>query len=370
MMKKLGLIVNPVAGMGGRVGLKGTDGMEALKKALALGAKPVAPERAVRMLKKLAPAKSRLVLITYPHEMGEDGARESGFGLEVVGSITSGKTTSEDTKRAAREMAKAGVDLIAVVGGDGTMRDVYDEIKNEVPVLGVPAGVKVHSAAFSTSPEAAAETVMKFLWEELPLKEAEVMDVDEETYRAGRLSAKLYGFVLTPYEPTLIQGMKVASLEAETEMEQQKSIAKHVVEIMEPRIVYFLGPGTTTRAVAEALGEEKTLLGVDAVQNEKIIARDVNEKDILKRLNDGGCVIIVSPIGGQGYILGRGNQQFSPEVLKSVGKENIWVLATPQKLSLTPVLRVDTGDPDLDKEFKGYIRVTAGYRETHVVKIA
>jgi len=368
-MKKLGLIVNPVAGMGGRVGLKGTDGEEVLKKALAMGAKPVAPWRAAEMLKKLAPVKNRITLVTCPREMGENEARGAGFGPEVIGSITSGKTTAEDTKRAALDMAKVGVDLIAVVGGDGTMRDVYDEIKNEVPVLGVPAGVKVHSAAFSTSPEAAAETVMKFLWEELPLKEAEVMDVDEEAYRSGRLSAKLYGFVLTPYEPTLIQGMKVASLEAEVEVEQQSAIAKHVVEMMEPKTIYFLGPGTTTSAVAAALGGEKTLLGVDVVKNKKITVRDVNEKEILRQLNEDG-VVIVSPIGGQGFILGRGNQQFSPDVLRRVGKENVWVLATPQKLSLTPTLRVDTGDPDLDKEFKGYIRVTTGYRETHVVKIA
>jgi predicted polyphosphate/ATP-dependent NAD kinase len=228
--------------------------------------------------------------------------------------------------------------------------------------------VKIHSAAFSTGPEAAAETVMKFLWEELPLKEAEVMDVDEEAYRSGRLSAKLYGFVLTPYEPTLIQGMKVASLEADAEVEQQRTIAKHVVEMMEPKTVYFLGPGTTTRAVAEALGEEKTLLGVDVVQNKKITARDVNEKEILKQLNEGG-VVIVSPIGGQGFILGRGNQQLSPEVVRKVGKENIWVMATPHKLSQTPTLRVDTGDPSLDGKFRGYIRVITGYRETRMVKI-
>jgi len=369
-MKKLGLIVNPIAGMGGRVGLKGTDGEDVFKKALTLGAKPVAPERAANMLKKLASVKSGVTLITYPHEMGADEARVAGFKPEIIGSITSGKTSAEDTKRAVLDMVKAGVDLIAVVGGDGTMRDVYDEIKNAVPVLGVPAGVKVHSSAFSTSPEAAAETVMKFLWEELPLQEAEVMDVDEEAYRAGRLSAKLYGFVLTPYEPTLIQGMKVASLEADAEVEQQKAIAKQVVELMEPETVYFLGPGTTTRAVAEALAGEKTLLGVDVAKNGKIIAKDVNEKEILKWLDKGECVAIVSPIGGQGFILGRGNQQLSPEVLKRSGKKNIWVLATPQKLSMTPTLRVDTGDPNLDKEFKGYIRVTTGYRETRVVKIS
>ena len=368
-MKKLGLIVNPIAGMGGRVGLKGTDGKETLKKALGLGAKPIAPERAVEALKGLYPVKEKISLITYPHEMGEDEAKKAGLAPKVIGKIIPGRTTAEDTKRATAELQKLGVDLLLFVGGDGTARDVFDVVKNELPVIGVPAGVKMHSAVFTVDPKAAAEDVMKFLWEELPLREAEVMDVDEEAYRAGRVSAKLYGYMLVPYEPSLVQGMKLASLEAEAEAEQQAAMAKHVVEAMEPSIVYLLGPGTTTRAVAEALDEDKTLLGVDIICDKKIVLRDANEKQILGQIRGRGAEIIVSPIGGQGFIFGRGNQQLSPEVIRRVGKENVWVLVTPQKLTATPVLRVDTGDAKLDDEFRGYIKVLTGYRQTRMVKV-
>jgi len=368
-MKKLGLIVNPIAGMGGRVGLKGTDGEGTLKKALALGAEPVAPKRAVETLRELRSVKGKISLITYPHEMGEDETKETGFVPKVIGKITPGRTTAEDTKRAATQMRELEVDLLLFVGGDGTARDIFDVVKNELPVIGVPAGVKMHSAVFTVDPKAAAEDVMKFLWDELPLKEAEVMDVDEEAYRAGRLSAKLYGYMLVPHEPSLLQGTKLASLEAEAEAEQQGGIAKHVVEAMEPGTVYLLGPGTTARAVAEALGEEKTLLGVDIICDKKIVAWDVNERQILEQLKGKKAKIIVSPIGGQGFIFGRGNQQLSPEVVRRVGKDEIWVLATPHKLSLTPTLKVDTGDPELDRGFRGHLRVIVGYRQSRIVKI-
>jgi predicted polyphosphate/ATP-dependent NAD kinase len=368
-MKKLGLIINPIAGMGGRVGLKGTDGKEILKKALALGAKPISPERAIETLKELHPLREKISLITYPCEMGEDEARKAGFIPKVIGEITPGQTTAEDTKRAAAELRRFGVDLLLFVGGDGTARDIFDVVKNELPVLGVPAGVKMHSAVFTADPKTAAEDVMKFLWEELPLREAEVMDVDEEAYRAGRVSAKLYGYMLVPYEPSLMPGMKLASLEAEAEAEQQAAMAKHVVETMEPGVVYLLGPGTTTRAVAEELGEDKTLLGIDIIRDKKILMHDANEKQILEEIEGKEAKIIVSPIGGQGFIFGRGNQQLSPEVIRRVGKEGVWVLATPQKLTTTRVLRVDTGDAKLDAKFHGYIKVLTGYRQTRMVKI-
>ncbi|PIU12629.1 MAG: ATP-NAD kinase [Hadesarchaea archaeon CG08_land_8_20_14_0_20_51_8] len=368
MLKKLGLIVNPIAGVGGRVGLKGSDGMEIVKKAFAMGAELVAPRRAAELLAALIPIKQKFSLITYPREMGEDEAREVGFDPVVVGKIIPRQTTAEDTKRAAREMRDLGVDLILVVGGDGTIRDTYDVLGTDMPILGIPAGVKMHSAVFAADPRAAAESVMKFMWDELPLCEAEVMDIDEEAYRSGRLSAKLYGYMLVPYEPGLMQGMKLASLEAQAEVGQQEAIAKHVVEAMEPGVVYLLGPGTTTRAVAEALGEKKTLLGVDIIRDRKIVVRDANERQILEQLG-GEARIIVSPIGGQGFIFGRGNQQISPKVVKKVGNENILVIATPQKLSSTPTLKVDTGDAKLDEVFRGYIKVITGYHQSRMVKV-
>jgi predicted polyphosphate/ATP-dependent NAD kinase len=369
-MKKLGLIVNPIAGMGGRVGLKGTDGKETLQKAIALGAQQVSPGRTVQMLRKLGPIKEKFTLLTCPDGMGEDEAREAGFDPKVLGKIDPGKTTAADTKRAARGMVEGEVDLIVIVGGDGTIRDVHDTLGTEVPVVAVPAGVKLHSAVFSTSPEAAAETVMKFLWDELPLREAEVMDVDETAYRTGRLSAKLYGHLLVPYEPVFLQGSKLASIGAEAEAEQQEAVASQVVENMESGTIYLLGPGTTTRAVAEALREEKTLLGVDVIQDKKVIAWDVNERQILELIQGKKSKIIVSPIGGQGFIFGRGNQQLSPEVLRKVGKDNVLVLASPQKLLHIRALKVDTGDSELDKEFKGHIRVVTGYRTTQMVGVA
>jgi predicted polyphosphate/ATP-dependent NAD kinase len=238
-----------------------------------------------------------------------------------------------------------------------------------VPVVGIPAGVKMHSAVFAVDPSAAAGIIMKFLWGELPLREAEVMDIDEEAYRQGRLSAKLYGYLLTPYEPNLVQGVKEASW-MDIERDQQAAIAKYIVEEMKPDVVYILGPGTTTKAVSEELGiQDSTLLGVDLVHNYKLLARDVNERQILRAIEGKSAVIIVSPIGGQGFIFGRGNQQISPEVIRRVGKNNIWVLATPQKLMLTPTFRVDTGDAELDRELRGYIRTITGYRESRMVRV-
>lgn len=368
-MHKLGLIINPIAGIGGRVGLKGSDGEEIVRRALELGAEPVAPKRAMEALKGLLAVKGRISLFTYPHEMGEDEAKEVGFSPTVIGKITPSHTTADDTKRAARDLRDLEVDLILFAGGDGTARDIYEAIGDSVPVIGIPAGVKMHSAVFAVDPSAAARIVMGFLWEELPLREAEVMDIDEEAYRQGRLSAKLYGYLLTPYEPNLIQGVKEASW-VEAEKDRQAAIAKYVVGEMKPDVVYILGPGTTTKAISEELGiQDSTLLGVDLVYNYKLLARDVDERQILRAIENKPAVIIVSPIGGQGFIFGRGNQQISAEVIRRVGKDNIWVLATPQKLALTPTFRVDTGDTELDRELRGYIRTITGYRESRMVRV-
>ncbi len=367
-MKKLGLIVNPIAGMGGRVGLKGTDGPEIVARARELGAEPVAPARAVEAMRALKRFNLDFELLTYPAEMGEDEAREAGFSPEVMGKIISGQTTAQDTIRAAKEMSKRGVNLILLVGGDGTMRDAIGAVGTATPLLGVPAGVKLHSAAFANTPEAAAEVAARFFREGLPLHEAEVMDIDEEAYREGRLVARLEGYARVPYEPTMVQATKEGS--TGLELVDQKAIARWVMELMERERMYALGPGTTTRAVAEELGiYDSTLLGVDLIEDYKLVAKDANEKQILKAIEGKPATIIVSPIGNQGFILGRGNQQLSPAVVRKVGKENVLVIATPQKLSSTPTLKVDTGDAKLDDEFRGYIKVITGYRQSHMVKV-
>lgn len=367
-MAKLGLIVNPIAGLGGRVGLKGTDGEDVIKKALDLGAAPLSPARAIEALQVIKRSGLKFELITYPAEMGADEAREAGIGTRTIGDIVSGKTTAEDTKRATREMLAENVDLILVAGGDGTMADVIEVIDMRVPILGVPTGVKMHSAVFANTPKAAGEIAARFLRDGLPLREAEVMDIDEEAYRQNRLSAKLEGFAKVPYEPTMIQATKEGS--TGYELADQKAIARWIFELMEKGRTYILGPGTTTRAVAEELGiYDSTLLGVDIIRDYKMVAKDVNEEQILQAIEGKPATIIVSPIGRQGFVLGRGNQQISPKVVEKVGKENILVIATPQKLSSTPTLKVDTGDAKLDEVFRGYIKVITGYRQSRMVKV-
>ena len=360
--KTIGLIVNPVAGMGGAVGLKGTDGKAIVNRAISLGAKPVAPARAEAFLSELNPAKNDVRLVVGAGSMGEDEAKSCGFTYNVLGPRKN-ETSAEDTVATAKKMADAGVALLVFCGGDGTARDVQATVDMVVPVLGVPTGVKMHSAVFAVNPRAAARVVMRFLREELPLKESEVMDVDEKAFREGRLSAELYGYVLTPYEPHLIQANKLASPITENELRNQAAIAVYVIENMKPNMIYVIGPGTTTRAIAGVLDAQKTLLGVDLFLNKKVIASDVNETQILEAISGKPAQIIVTPIGGQGFIFGRGNQQISAKVIRQVGLDNVVVVATTSKLRGLKSLRVDTGDPALGDAFrKRKIKVVADYK--------
>jgi predicted polyphosphate/ATP-dependent NAD kinase len=360
--KTIGFIVNPVAGMGGAVGLKGTDGKAILKEAIALGAKPVAAQRAETFLTELTPAKGSLKLIVGAGYMGENEAEKCGYTCKVVGEAKK-ETTSEDTQNIAKAMVEAGVDLLVFCGGDGTARDILKAVDMKIPVLGVPTGVKMHSAIFAVSPQAAARVTVGFLWNGLPLREAEVMDVDEAAFRQGHLSAELYGYMLSPYEPHLIQGNKMASPMTASEVENQAAIAIYIIEEMQPSTIYIVGPGTTTRTVGDLLDQKKTLLGVDLFQNKKIIASDVNEKQILQAISGKAVRIIVTPIGGQGFIFGRGNQQISAGVIRQVGLDNIIVIATKSKLDRLASLRVDTGDSELDSSFRGQgVKVITDYK--------
>ena len=365
--RKVGFVVNPIAGMGGRVGLKGTDG-EAYRKALELGAKPVSPGRARRFLRALK--ASGLELLTAPGVMGGDYVSETSIPFRVVGSVGT-PTTAEDTVRVCREMVDEGVELIVFVGGDGTARDVCRAVGTSTPTLGVPSGVKVYSSVFAYSPEEAAEVVSAFLEGRASLAEREVLDVDEEAFRRGVLRVRLYGFLRVPVVEALVQPSKTWG-EARLDVEENKrAIARYLVEEMEEGVLYILGPGTTLMAVAEQLGVEKTPLGVDAVVDGRLVGRDLSEGELLRLLDRyPRAKVVVSPLGGQGFILGRGNQQISPEVLRRVGRENIIVLATKDKMAGLKVLRVDTGDPEVDRMLRGYMRVIVDYMEERVVRVA
>jgi predicted polyphosphate/ATP-dependent NAD kinase len=367
--KTIGFIVNPVAGMGGAVGLKGTDGKAILTQAVALGAKPVASERAETFLTELSPAQKSLKLIVGAGEMGQIQAEKRGFICKVVGENKK-ETSAQDTQSIARGIVEAGVDLLIFCGGDGTTRDILKAVDLNVPVLGVPTGVKMHSAIFAVNPIAAARVAVRFLWGGLPLREAEVMDVDEQAFRQGHLSAELYGYLLSPFEPHLIQGNKMESPITENEVENQAAIAISVIEEMTPETFYIMAPGTTTRTITDLLDQKKTLLGVDIIEDKKIIAKDVNEKQILQAINGRAAKIIVTPIGGQGFIFGRGNQQISSKVIRQVGLDNIVVVATKSKLDRLESLRVDTGDTELDEQFRAQgIRVIVDYKTTKEMNI-
>ena len=356
----------------GRVGLKGSDSQETRERALKLGAIPTSPRRSVEALKRIYPLKDSIVLFTYPHEMGEDEAKEAGFNPQVLGLIQTGETSSNDTKNAAKEILALGADLILFAGGDGTARDMHDAIDAKIPVLGIPSGVKIHSAVYAVNPEKAGELAARYLQEDLPLREVEVMDIDQEAFRHGRVSAHLYGYLRIPYERRLVQNVKMASEGTESEEYQKSAIAAYVLEEMKDDCFYVLGPGSTTKPIADQLGIEKTLLGVDVVNGGKLVAKDVNESQLLKLVAEKRAKIIVTLIGGQGYVFGRGNQQISPEVIRRVGKENVVIIATKNKLNtlIGKPLLVDTGDEEVDRMFTGYAKVITGYKEHVMKKIA
>jgi predicted polyphosphate/ATP-dependent NAD kinase len=355
-MRRIGFVVNPVAGMGGSVGLKGTDGN--ITEALNRGAVPRAGERAIDALKQV-PAGD-LTFLTCSGQMGEDALHSAGITAFSIVCQPPPVTTPEDTKRACRKFLDEGVDLILFCGGDGTARDVYDIIGSRIPVLGIPAGVKMYSAVFAIDPAAAGAVAAGAGM--LPVRDAEILDVDEEAYRAGILSTRLYGFARVPVLGNRMQFAKHV-VEEQDEERAKKEIARFIAEVMSPDTLYILGAGTTTEEIARHLGISKTLLGVDVVKGNNTVARDADEKTLMALVEkETSARIIVSPIGAQGFIFGRGTQQISAAVIRRVGARNVIVIATPAKSSETPLLHIDTGDPALDAEFGDSVQVITGYR--------
>lgn len=370
--RKLGLIVNPIAGLGGRVGLKGSDGIAIQQEALQLGAVPQSPHRAAEALQRVRSSIFDLAVITYPGEMGENVARGCGLTPMVIGAIKEGETTSNDTRNAARDMYRLGVDLLLFAGGDGTARDIVDTVGTTMFVLGIPSGVKIHSAGFAVSPACAGEVAARYLQGRVTgFQEAEVMDVDEDLLREGILSPRLYGYLKIPFEERFIQGAKTRS---SGNKEATENIARTIVDHMRDTCLYIIGPGTTTRAITSRLGLPKTLVGVDVVSRGKRIGADVNEARLLSIIDreDRTAKIVITPIGGQGYLFGRGNQQISPKVIREVGRDSVIVVATAEKINSLkgrPFL-VDTGERAIDRMLSGYIRVVSGYDEEIIYKVA
>jgi len=367
---RLGLVVNPIAGMGGRFALKGSDDPDLLADARGRGALPVAPGRAVEALRPLAALDGGLELVAYAGAMGADEARAAGLEPVVVGDVGA-VTSAADTRLAAAAMVERGVELLVFAGGDGTAVDVFEAIGEQIPVLGVPAGVKMHSAVFAVNPRSAGEIAVRLARDGVRgLRRAEVMDVDETLLRSGALSARLHGFLNVPAERRLLQSAKARTLAGEAAA--QEAIAHHLVDHVFGERVWLVGPGTTTGAVMAALGLEKTLLGVDVVSGGRCVLPDADERALLDLVEHAAAGIVVTPVGGQGFVFGRGNQQLSPVVIGRVGVENVVVVATEAKIAGLGgrPLRVDTGDAALDASLAGYRRVVVGYNREIVYPVA
>lgn len=369
-MARVGLIVNPIAGIGGRLALKGSDAAELVAEARRQGAEAVAPARACFALESLRPSSGEIELLTAAGEMGEDEARSLGYDPVVLGSVVRGATRAADTRAAARGMAERAVDLLLFAGGDGTAVDILESLGERVPVLGIPAGVKMHSAVFALNPRRAGELALRFLRSgAADVREAEVMDTDEDALRRGIVSPRLHGYLRVPAERFLVQSGKARSVVADRIA--QEAIAHHVVDRVLGERPCVLGPGTTTRAVTDLLGLEKTLMGVDVVHGRSLLATDADERRLLEIVSKGGATVVVSPVGGQGFLFGRGNQQISAQILRRVGVANVVIAATESKLVALEgsPLHVDTGDEEVDVMLSGYTRIVTGYGREVVYRV-
>jgi predicted polyphosphate/ATP-dependent NAD kinase len=368
-MFKLGLIINPFAGIGGRVGLKGSDGAKVRAKALAMGALKLAESKAEITLNVFQSLVDSFEVYTVSGEMGESLCKNLNLNYKLVTKAQQ-PSSEEDTKAAVKQMIKAEVDLILFAGGDGTARNIFQACEEclcdeRQMVLGIPAGVKIHSGVYAISPQAAGLLVKQLInGKILSLLSANVMDIDENAFREGSVKAKKYGYLNVPGALEYVQAVKSGGQEVEELV--LDDIAAEVIESMEDEFYYVIGSGTTCAALMEHLHLDNTLLGSDIVYQGKLYRSDAIESDFLTLLSEGKTLkFIMTVIGGQGHILGRGNHQISPQVIKQVGWNNFEIIATKSKLQALdgrPLL-VDTGDCELDKKLKGSKRVITGYRD-------
>ncbi|MFT6154568.1 MAG: putative polyphosphate/ATP-dependent NAD kinase [Bermanella sp.] len=367
-MFKLGLIINPLAGLGGSVALKGSDGVAL--QALEKGAVPKANLRTQIALNEIVDLKDQLHIITCPNNMGESSVKQLGFSYDLIdftfndGSILE-DTSAEHTKQAAQIIREMGVDLLVFAGGDGTARDVCSVIEDAFPVLGVPAGVKIHSGVYGITPKASGQVIRMLVEGELvDLKNQDVRDIDEVAFRNNQVKTKLFGEMMVPQVGQFVQAVKQGGMEQEDLV--LEDMAAYLADESDPEVLYLVGSGKTTQFYMDYIKANNTLLGVDAIYNSDLIANDLTEKQILKLIEKYQNVkIIVSVIGGQGHVFGRGNQQLSAAVIKRVGRENIIILCTKTKLTQLEgrPLIVDTSDVQLDEELAGHIEVFTGYND-------
>ena len=379
-MVRLGLLVNPDAGLGGRLGLKGSDGQAELAR--SMGAEDRSGPRMRAMLEHFSSIHRAgfedISWVTSEGRMGTEWFPEAEIGsISTVHSSSRG-TSAADTQDAVNSLLESEIDLLVYAGGDGTTRDVVAALESaessETPVIGVPTGVKMHSGCFAASPKAAAEARSSWLIGDLLLASTEVLDLDEDLYRQGKWVVRLYAEAITPSSPRWMQGSK-QRIEASGEEDTTEGLADHIRELLvsDNRMLIW-GSGGTLRKIAQMNEFEPTNLGIDATIGNEQVGTDLSESDLLELLSehDGPTTLLLSPMGGQGFLIGRGNLQLSPQVLRLIGIENILGVVTPAKLLSVRRLRIETGDPELDADFADmrYMKVLQGYRTTRVLPVA
>ena len=367
----VGLVINPIAGMGGSVGLKGTDGEKVLQEAIARGATPVAAgrtARALRVLRPVAVGAGGIRFIAGPGDMGESLLGELGYCTLATGHRPKATGSGQDTVAAAEAMERQGARLILFAGGDGTARDILSAIGDRVPVAGIPCGVKMYSGVFARSPEAAGHLVREYVErvgngsgpDNRHTVFVEVMDIDEDAYRSGRLAARLHGYACCPQIADRLQGPKTRSSPGHEPA--IRAAAADIADEMKPGQTYVVGPGRSAMAVLDSLGLQGTLLGTDVVQDRSLVGRDLGSDEIERLAGSGPVGVILGVIGGQGHVLGRGNQQIGASLIRRAGKDGLVIISSEDKLARLAggALYVDSGDPELDRELEGFVGVRTG----------
>ena len=365
-MLSVGLIVNPVAGIGGPAAQKGSDGDDAQRLAQDRGYASASHRRTRAALRSAGEMLGHVRWTTWGANMGARALAGLVPRFHTLGGPVHERTDASDTAAAARAMLARGVDLIVFAGGDGTARvllEVLGAQDRTVPVIGIPTGVKMHSGVFATSPSAAGELLAALVRGGLvSAVEAQVRDQDEEALRSGGMSVRYFGEMWVPSQGGFLQHTKVSGRESEA-----LAVAEIVADVMERlQGPALLGPGGTCAAIKEELGMQPTLLGFDAWDSDTTL-NDLDQQGI-----DAWCAglatpatLILSFTRGQGFLLGRGNQQLGPRVLLTIGRAGLWVVGTRTKLSSLegrPLL-IDVDDERVQREFSGLLPIVAGYQD-------
>jgi len=365
----IGLVLNPLAGIGGPTALKGSDNVA--EEAFARGALSQVENRVRIVLEALFPYRQEIAICTVSGVMGENLCRELGWEVETVDVLVPEKTNAAITKESVQKLQNTGIDLLVFAGGDGTARDVFDSLRGDQVILGIPCGVKMHSGVFANNPDSAAKIIEFMVKGELiGLMRGEIRDIDETAFRQGIVRSQYYGECWVPEVFHRMQASKAGGQIDELVVED---IAAGIIEHMEDDQYYVIGSGSTVAAVMKQLGLKNTLLGIDVICNKQLIHTDADETCLFKLASTtrkNQCKILITVIGGQGHILGRGNQQLSPRVLRTIGIVNIIIIAGEAKLNdVNNVLVVDTGDLALDRNLCGYRRVINGYESSVLCKV-